>query len=559
MPSKNPLELQHEASRNERYDGESMLSMFASALRLMEANVPEINRLNVFPVPDGDTGTNMFLTLRDVVIKSSPRAVESVADTSRDMAREALMGGRGNSGVLLSQFFAGMAEALEGCDELGGAELARSLSSASVYAYGGIAHPREGTILTVMRKASDAAQTADQNDITNVLNTACDAALDAVAKTPSQLAVLRRAGLVDSGGYGFYIMLEGMRRHHLQTGELDEIFTPPQPSQDGNISAEFLEEIEEEKYGFCTQFVIESVASKALDKSSIMARAMEMGDSVVVIGDSEIIRVHLHTDEPDEVIGYAGTLGEVSERNVQDMDTQREQYSAERRAEITDSGTPTVIAVVQGRGLEEVFQSSNIEHLVSGGDTMNPSVGDLLDAIENTPTQSVIILPNNPNIILAAQNAAGLSSKAVRVVPSKTVMEGIAATLEYTPMGDKALDELAEDMQEQIRHLQSGAIFPASKDSELVDGSKIEEGQLVAALDGKLVYASDTLEDALFGLLENAAEDAEIITMYWGEPLNKERAESLMKSAADMFSESEIEFQLYEGGQPHYHLFLSIE
>ncbi len=527
--------------------------MFESALRLLEANVPEINRLNVFPVPDGDTGTNMYLTLRDIVSNSEPHTVDSVAETSRVMAREALMGGRGNSGVLLSHFFMGMAEALEYSSDFGGPELASSLSSASVHAYGGIGHPQEGTILTVMRESADAAQDVASHDIASVLQTACDAALDSVARTPTMLAVLRRAGLVDSGGYGFYVILEGMRRHLTRTGELDEQLVTPQPiTDDGNISAEFLDEIEDEEFGFCTQFLLQGAD---LDRQAIMDRMLEMCQSPVVIGNDELIRVHVHTYNPDEVIEYAEALGTVSNRNIQDMDEQRARYSSDRRAELSGDN-PTAVVVVQGAGLERIFREQGIDRMVSGGDTMNPSVADLVRAIEDAPTDAVVFLPNNPNIILAAEQAALLSSKTVRVVPSRTVVQGIAAALEYLPEG-RSLDQLAGSMEERLEDVHTGEICLASRAADL-QGVSVEEDQVIAMLDRELVYAADTVEAALMGLLDKTLEhDPELVTLYWGDPIDSERVDGLAQSASERYPE--IEFEVVHGGQPHYHLFLSIE
>ena len=536
-----------------RCDGPGLLAMFESALRLLEANVPEINRLNVFPVPDGDTGTNMYLTLRDIVANSEPHTVDSVAETSRVMAREALMGGRGNSGVLLSHFFMGMAEALESSSDFGGPELASSLSSASVHAYGGIGHPQEGTILTVMRESADAAQDVASRDIASVLQTACDAALDSVARTPTMLAVLRRAGLVDSGGYGFYVILEGMRRHLTRTGELDEQLVTPQPiTDDGNISAEFLDEIEDEEFGFCTQFLLQGAD---LDRQAIMNRMLEMCQSPVVIGNDELIRVHVHTYNPDEVIEYAEALGTVSNRNIQDMDEQRARYSSDRRAELSGDNL-TAVVVVQGAGLERIFREQGIDRMVSGGDTMNPSVADLVRAIEDAPTDAVVLLPNNPNIILAAEQAAVLSSKTVRVVPSRTVVQGIAAALEYLPEG-RSLDQLAGSMEERLGDVRTGEICLASRAADL-QGVSVEEDQVIAMLDRELVYAADTVEAALMGLLDKILEhDPELVTLYWGDPIDSEQVDDLARSASERYPE--IEFEVVHGGQPHYHLFLSIE
>ena len=537
-----------------KLDGRELLSLFESALELLEANVPEINRLNVFPVPDGDTGINMYLTLLDVVSNTGPSVSPSVAETSRVMAEHALNGGRGNSGVLLSQFFMGMAEALQSCTEFDHHDFARSLSAASVHAYGGIGHPREGTILTVMRESSEAAENSSATDLASLLDIVCAAALDTVARTPTMLSVLYKAGLVDSGGYGFYIMLEGARRHVQDLGGLDELLTPPQPaSPDGNISAEFLDEIEEEEFGYCTQFMISGMS---LDKDAIMATLLELGESPVVIGTDSLVRVHVHTYEPSEVVDYGRTLGEVSKENIQNMDEQREQYSAERRAELGVEDV-AVVAVVQGDGLEEVFRGFSVENFVSGGDTMNPSVGDILRAIEDAPLENVVFLPNNPNIILAAEQAAERSSKNVKVVPSRTVMQGIMTVLNYD-ITQGALADHAEEMVNQLDTARTGEICFASRDAEL-HGVRVEENQLIAMLDRQLVHADDNLEGVLTGLLRIAEEGhlVDLVTLYWGDQMDEEQTGKLASQLETSFPDTE--FEVVYGGQPHYHLFVSIE
>ena len=539
---------------SQRLDGPRLLSLFESALELLEANVPEINRLNVFPVPDGDTGINMYLTLLDVVSNTVPHVSPSVAETSRVMAEEALNGGRGNSGVLLSQFFMGMAEALEGCDDFGTVDFTRSLASASVHAYGGIGHPREGTILTVMRESSEAAQNRSTDDLASLLDTVCESALDSVARTPTMLAVLRKAGLVDSGGYGFYVMLEGIRRHLRGTGDLDELLTPPQPvSLDGSVSSEFLDEIEEEEFGYCTQFMI---SGASLDKDSIMEKLIELGESPVVIGTDTLVRIHVHTYDPDEIVNFGRTLGAVSKENIQNMDEQREQYSADRRAELGIEDV-AVVAVVQGEGLENVFRDFSVEHFVSGGDTMNPSVGAILRAIEDAPLENVVFLPNNPNIILAAEQAAERSSKNVRVVPSRTVVQGIMSVLNYDLTRGSLADHAAE-MVNQLDKARTGEICFASRDAE-VDGVRVEENQLIAMLDRKVVCADYDLEGALKCLLETASADqpVDLATLYWGDQIDELKAEELASTAAMRFPQTE--FEVVSGGQPHYHLFVSIE
>ena len=527
--------------------------MFDSALQLIEANVSELNDLNVFPVPDGDTGTNMYLTMREIVSNSGPLASASVADTSKIMADKAREAGRGNSGVILSLFIEGMAEALEGRADFGAGDMVRSLASASVHAYGGVGHPREGTMLTVMRETADSVEGNDTDDLSTILGTASEMALASVARTPTLLPVLYRAGLVDAGGYGVYLMIEGMRRHVMRDAELDERLVPPQPDMgDGNISPDFLDEIEEEEFGFCTQFLLQG---EALDKDSLMAKLLEVGTSPVIIGSEEMLRIHVHTYEPDQVVQYAKSLGSVSRENIQDMDEQRQRYSADRRSELAGDDT-TVVAVVQGEGLELIFRDHGIEDFVTGGDTMNPSVADLLKAIEDAPTDAVVMLPNNPNVTLAAEQAANRSSKRVRVVPSRTVVQGITAALEYLPEG-LTLDALADSMEGRLDEVRTGEIALASRDADLGDVA-VEENQVIAMLDRELVFASDSIEDTLTGLLEKALDDdSELVTMYWGDPLDESDAEDIVSDIEDKFPE--IEFELIHGGQPHYHFFVSIE
>ena len=540
-------------SEPRRYDGPALLAMFESALQLIEANVPELNRLNVFPVPDGDTGTNMYLTMRDIVSKSGPLVCDSAADTSSVMAREALMGGRGNSGVILSHFFIGMAEALEGRADFGANDMTRSLVSASVHAYGGVGHPREGTMLTVMRETADSVESADTDDLARILETASAAALASVERTPTLLPVLYRAGLVDAGGYGIYLMLEGIRRHITRDSELDERLVPPQPDMgDGSVSPDFLDEIEEEEFGFCTQFLLQG---EGLDKDALMVKLLEVGSSPVVIGSEEMLRIHVHTYKPDEVVEYAASLGSVSHENIQDMDEQRQRYSADRRSEI-EADNSSAVAVVQGEGLEDVFREQGIERFVSGGDTMNPSVADLLRAIEDAPTDAVVMLPNNPNVILAADRAAELSSKKVRVVPSRTVAQGIAASLGYIP-GSATLDALADSMEGQLAKVKTGEVCLASRAADLGDVS-VREDQVIAMLDRKLVYAGDSVAETLNGLFDRAfSDETEIVTLYWGEPISEREARDLVESAQER--RPNIEFEIVHGGQPHYHFFISIE
>ena len=300
------------------------------------------------------------------------------------------------------------------------------------------------------------------------------------------------------------------------------------------------------------------VSGASLDRDAIMERLIELGESPVVIGTDTLVRIHVHTYDPDEIVEYGRSLGEVSKENIQNMDEQREQYSADRRAELGIEDV-SVVSVVQGEGLEQVFRDFSVESFVSGGDTMNPSVGELVRAIEDAPLENVVFLPNNPNIILAAQQAAERSSKNVHVVPSRTVVQGIMAVLNYDLTQGSLADHAAE-MENQLGMARTGEICFASRDSEL-DGVKVKENQLIAMLDRKLVYADDTVAGALFGLLRiaDAERPIDLATLYWGDQMDEAQAEEITAAAAARFPGVEEGFEALYGGQPHYHFFVSIE
>ena len=538
-------------------NGIALLAMFESSLMLMEANIAEINRLNVFPVPDGDTGTNMYLTMLDVVDNSKPAATDSAAETSRVMASAALDGGRGNSGVLLSQFFMGMSEALAERQTVAPEDFVRCLEAASVHAYGGIGHPREGTILSVMRESAESARAVQSADgpyaLADLLDTVCATAFDSVTRTPSMPgspAALRTAGVVDSGGYGFYVMLEGIRRHlRDDAGALDELLIPPE----GQISDEFLDEIEEEEFGYCIQFMVQG---RGINLTGVKNVLDQMGDSPVVVGIGDRVRVHVHALDAEPVLDYGRLLGQVSKINIQNMDEQREQYSADRRAELNIEDV-SVVSVAQGDGLVEVFRSFGVQNFLAGGDTMNPSVGDILRAVEDAPQENVLILPNNPNIILAADQAAERSAKNVRVVHSRSIVQGVSAVLDYDLTAGSLADHAAE-MESKLGHARTGEIFIASRDAD-IDGVSVAEGSFCAMLDREMVSSTASVSDALVGMLRKAAEDEqfELATLYQGADLEDDVANAVAEVAESQFPD--VEFERIWGGQPNYHLYVSIE
>ncbi len=550
-----------------RLDGEDLRAMFTVATRLFESNIESVNVLNVFPAPDGDTGTNMFLTLQDMM-----KATETVRDSSAGefasaMARGALMGARGNSGLILSQFFKGLAQELNGKSDYGPRDLASGLRSARDHSYRAVGKPVEGTMLTVISSVADAAaQSADSGaTLQGLLDAVCQAAEETVALTPTMLPVLRDAGVVDAGGFGLSIILEGVRLYVAgEEFDLAEI-QPPEPvgvEATGRIvSQQFLEATDEELYGYCTQFLVEG---ENLDLEGVRGRLITMTRSTVVVGDSTLLNVHVHVDDPGPIVSYAVSMGRLTHVKIESMDEQHREYSVARRRDAAavsvarrrDAATVSVVAVAWGSGLETVFSGLGASGILPAGDTMNPSINEIMAAIENAPSDLVIFLPNNKNIVPAARQAVEMAGKAMSVVPSTTIPQGIAAMLAFNPEVD--LEENISKMEQKLSSVRTGEICRAVRPVEL-GGVSVKEGQIIGLLERKLVAASDEPTETLVSLLKEAGVfDGALVTLYSGQEMPDEEANSALKRVQTDFPGAE-EVQLVAGGQPHYHYIISIE
>ena len=542
-----------------RFDGDALRSMFTSALALLERNVDAINALNVFPVPDGDTGTNMFMTLREVIDETETARGASSSDVATAMADAALKGAKGNSGVILSQFFKGLAVGLEGTSDFGSQELVRSLQEAREHSYTAIGEPVEGTILTVMTSVSEAAQAVDAQHVSvaDLLDAVCRGARESVALTPTLLPVLREAGVVDAGGQGLAVILEGVRRYVAGEDARVEVIESPAPvgveGYTGAVSHEFLASTAEEMYGYCTQLLVQG---QGLDVDAIRETMMGMGRSAVVVGDETTVQVHVHVEDPGPVVSAAVAQGTLSQVKIENMDRQRLEYSAAQGQDAaTGPLTSTVVTVAWGGGLEAVLDNLGAGRIVTGGDTMNPSVGDLLEAVGEAPSDNVIILPNNGNIVPAARQAAELSEKNVKVVASRTIPQGIAALLSFNP--DRDLEANSDEMEEALSSVRTGEITEAVRDVTL-DGVAVEQGKLIGLLERKLVVAGDDLAGVLTSVLERAElSEGDLVTLYWGDRLTADDVDRVAKQIAVDFEG--VEWELVEGGQPHYHFIISIE
>jgi DAK2 domain fusion protein YloV len=537
--------------------GQEFKDMFAAGSSWLEKTVPDINAINVFPVPDGDTGTNMFLTMRSVMEEADRVSDQTVAAVAKAMAQGALMGARGNSGVILSQFFRGLAKGLDDKDSITGTDFAVALGEASRAAYKGLSQPVEGTMLTVIKDASKAAEEAaksDPDNLAKVAEAAVNEARESVARTPMLLDVLREAGVVDAGGQGIYVLLEGALRYLEGSAEEMRYHRPQMVAAEMRAGGQHLPMMaeKEEPYGYCTNFLLQG---HKLDPDKLRKRLENKGQSVVVVGDDSTIRVHIHTYDPGSIIRYATSLGTLHQLQVQNMDDQHAGF-VEMQKDRLPSADMSVVTVAIGGGMKEVFRSLGAAAIVSGGQTMNPSVQELLQAVDSVPSQKVIILPNNKNIVLAASQVHSLTPKEVAVIPTKTMPQGIAALIAFNYEG--GLEENVESMNEAITDVKTVEITEAARSTQL-HGLKIKKGQFIAIIDDdNLVTAGNNAKEVLFEALDKAGiSSAEVVTLYFGADIEAPEAEETVKQIRKKYGDKQVE--MVSGGQPNYHYIVSLE
>ena len=540
-------------------DGERFKRLVYAGLVWLRQHQEEINALNVFPVPDGDTGTNMVLTMQAAWEEVAGVDENNVGKVAHRVAHGALMGARGNSGVILSQIWRGMARHLDNKEWLTASDLAAALEEGVRTAYKGVIRPVEGTILTVAREAAEEASLAAgrTTDLSVVLERAVRRAWDALARTPDLLPVLAEAGVVDAGGQGLCVILEGMMR--TLRGEVMGESAAVATTVMGPAFA--AEAVPEEEYGYDVQFLI---VGQNLDVEAIRRDIDAMGTSTLVVGDSEMVKVHVHVPDPGVPLSYAVRLGSLRDVVVEDMQAQyREFVRAREQARpapaMMVSGAPPrevgVVAVVSGDGLEKVFMSLGASAVVPGGQTMNPSTEEILRVVESLPTPKVVILPNNGNIILAARQAQELSQKEVVVVPTRSIPQGVAALLAFNHQA--GLEENAETMERAAREVHTGEVTTATRDASL-NGVQVRQGQIIGLQDDQLVVSGDTVDEVVEALLDRmGVADLEIVTLYYGAGVRQEEAEALAARLQEKYPDQT--FEVVYGGQPHYFYILSAE
>jgi DAK2 domain fusion protein YloV len=524
---------------------------FEAAATWLELQSASVNALNVFPVPDGDTGTNMSMTMRAAAEASAVEPSPEAGAVAKAAARGALMGARGNSGVILSQLMRGFSEAVEGEARLTVGQLADGLERAAQAGYRAVGTPVEGTILTVARRVGEEARrAADEGlDVAAFWERVVRRAEGAVAETTDQLETLRRAGVVDAGGQGFRLIVEAFWR--TSRGEaiegLDLASAAPVASQ-ALVAAQH---VGEGGLGFCTEFMLQGAA----DEVATMRAFMEgLGDSVIVVGDSGLTRVHVHTMHPGQVLEWAIERGTLSRIKIENMQLQHEAANEQSEGG-RGLSTIGVVAVAPGAGFRALFSSMGAAAIVEGGQSMNPSVQEILGALGAVGYREVIVLPNNGNVLLAARQAAEASPRTLRVVPTRSLAQGVTALLAFNYEAD--LEANAALMEEAAGRVASIEVTRAVRSAD-VDGQHVEAGQFLGLLDDTLVaVAEEAIPATLGALAQTEPERREIVSIYWGDGASRDGAAALSEAIVDAHPHLEVE--VAEGGQPHYPYILSVE
>ena len=539
-------------------DGQGLKILVESSMAWIKTNQQTINSLNVFPVPDGDTGTNMLLTMQAAYNEIAASNEKNIGKMAHGVAQEALMGARGNSGVILSQIWRGFARALDSLDVMDAALFVRALDESRLTAYKGVVRPVEGTILTVSKDIATAAREIlpETNDILIILERIVDAADQSVKRTPDLLPILKQAGVVDSGGKGLFFLFEGMLRY-LKGLSLEVATSSVQSIASMNL-AEAMESVEE---GQDYEVVVDFRPFENLDLEKFYADLSEIGTSIQVGEGDGMYRMHIHvpTENRYAPIDYTmgvGTITKVAMENLIDqMDSEGKKTEEKLNLTPVEPGQIAVIAVSPGIGISRIFASLGVAGIVSGGQTMNPSTEEIVKSFEDLPTDQIILLPNNKNIILAAQTAASVSVKKVVVIPTINVPQGLSAMLRLIPDGD--FDQIIKEMNEATTEVETGEITTATRTVE-INGINVHEGEVIALHNGKLVHSSHSLEDACLGLLKEAhADDRERITIFYGDNIAKPDVEKIVEKIQAAYPSHE--FEVHEGGQPHYQFIIAIE
>lgn len=541
--------------------GVMLKEMFLTGAALLEKNRAYIDSLNVFPVPDGDTGTNMSMTMQSAVKEIQNCKGTNVSDIAAAASLGALKGARGNSGVILSQILRGFARALSGKEEMAPENFAAALTTGTEAAYKAVMKPKEGTMLTVARMMAEAV-TREANEGANLyklIDVMIDEGERALLLTPELLPVLKEAGVVDSGGKGLVTILRGFKMV-IDGEDVDEYVLAPQMQDTAGITGgeegADLEALDDIEFGYCTEFFIihldESFSEADLDK--LREKLMKIGDSVVVAHDSDFIKIHVHSNCPGKILQLALRLGEIDRIKIENMREQNRELLANMKKNEKDNA---LVAVSISDGIDEVYKAIGVNNLISGGQTMNPSIDSITKAIRRANARNVFVLPNNSNIIMAAQQAAAISDRNVIVIPSKTMMQGLSAALAYSD--DVDVETNTERMTAAIKQVLSGSVTYAVRDTQF-NGEKISQGDIIGLLDNVITKVGTSVDsvavELLCSMIENKGDDC-MATIFYGEGADEDSAQAVADAVNEKYPDAEITVQY--GGQPLYYYYFSVE
>jgi DAK2 domain fusion protein YloV len=529
-------------------DGRLFKEALLGSLAWLTVNRDEVDALNVFPVPDGDTGTNMLLTLQSAVDDIRDLDDADLSRTAKRASHGALMGARGNSGVILSQIFRGFSVGIATSRAVDARGLAHAFTVGADVAYRAVIKPTEGTMLSVAREAARGAEAkaANSTDLTEVVRAACEAAAAAVERTPEQLPILKQAGVIDAGGFGLQLILEGFLKR--MTGEALATFERPatQHARPREIEAPTA------GWGYCTEFIING-ADLAVDE--VRTEILRHGESALVVGDDAAIKVHVHTQQPAVVIGYASSIGRLSRLKVDDMSAQHHRLQGDKVRRPASTKHLALVAVASGDGFRRILEGLGVDSVVGGGQTMNPSAEDILAAVESVPSSDVLLLPNNGNVIMTAQQVAELTKKRVRVVPSRSLPQGIAALFAFDFSAD--LEANATAMSRALGSVKTIEVTRAVRATE-VDGLKIEENDVIGLLDDRIVEAGPSPEKVAQAVLKRIdAAKVGTVTVYAGVDASEKQRDTLRAWIVKQFPDASVELQ--SGEQALYPYVVAVE
>ena len=546
-------------------DSKKFRDMVRVATHRLGRNAEFINSLNVFPVPDGDTGTNMNVTLESGAKAVAQNTSNSVGDLTESLAKGMLMGARGNSGVISSQLFRGVYKATQGMKTLNAQELANAFSNGVATAYKAVMKPVEGTILTVARiGAQEGANKANEtDDVEEVMKAIVEGAKKALKTTPDLLPVLKQVGVVDSGGQGLLFIYEGFLEGLLGE-EFADRYQPDEGEMDEMINAMHHQSVQSQlstqdiANGYCTEIMVDLTADvpnkKTFNLDEFREHLSQLGDSLLAVSDEEVAKVHIHTEHPGAIFAYGSQFGQLGKIKIDNMRIQHETIvnNSEENQENVDFA---VIAVASGNGIRKLFESEGVNRIISGGQTMNPSTQDIIDSIKKSGAKKAIVMPNNGNIIMAAKQAAEVSDIPVGIVPTKTISQGLTAMLSFD--ADDSLEDNVANMTDALDTVVSGEVTKANRDTT-INEVEIHQDDYLGIIDGDIKVAETDIISAASSLVEKMLdEDSEIVTVMYGRDSNKKEAQELVEAVKE--KHDDLEFEIHDGGQPVYNFLISVE